>query len=128
MLKFPTPYRYNLQDIFLKGIKHWLLVFFLTIIIFFKNIYFQNDETGILEVLEIKIFFAVWWEGLHIFFLNFSLLILKFSGRTCGSFLRKKREKNRWISVSNHYLVFSKSLRGNRKLWNEQYIIKVFAN
>ena len=34
--------------------------------IFFKKMYSQNGETGILEVLENKIFFAAqpWWEDL----------------------------------------------------------------
>ena len=54
-IKLPTPYQVNLQHcIFLNGINHWLFVFFLPMLIFLKVMHSQNDETGILEVLEIK--------------------------------------------------------------------------
>ena len=44
---------------------------FLPMSIFFKMMYSQNDETGVLEVLQIKIFFAAqpWWP-LRAFFGN----------------------------------------------------------
>ena len=59
LLKFPSACRNNLQRcIFVKEINHWLLVLFLPMFIFCKRMYSQNDETGILEVLEIFFFFA----------------------------------------------------------------------
>ena len=47
---------------YLKGINHWLFVILLMFIIFLM-MYSQNDKIGVLEVLEIKIFFAdePWW-------------------------------------------------------------------
>ena len=59
LLKFSPPCKDNLQGcISVKGIKDWLLMFFLLIFIFFKKMHSQNDEIGVLEVREIKIFFA----------------------------------------------------------------------
>ena len=51
--------------IFLKGINHCLLVFFLPMLML--KIYSQNDETGISELLKNEIFFATqpWWEDLY---------------------------------------------------------------
>ena len=56
---FPPPCTANSQDsIFLKSINHRLLVLFSPTLIFLKMMYFQSDETGILDILEIKIFFT----------------------------------------------------------------------
>ena len=75
LLQFPPLCRDNLQGgIFLEGINHWLLVFFLPMFILFiflplfmLKMYLQNDETGVLEILESKIFFAAqpWWEDFY---------------------------------------------------------------
>ena len=55
LLNFPPLLRDNLQVvIFPKGINHLPLVFFLRM--FILCIHSQNDETGISEVLENKIF------------------------------------------------------------------------
>ena len=58
--------------------------------------YSQNDETGVLEVLETKVFFAAqpWWEGLYRIFKKFSPRILQFSGGISVSFLKIKRVTN----------------------------------
>ena len=96
LLKFSPPCRDNLQGcISLKEIKHGLLMFFLLIFIFFKKMYSQNDEIGVLEVLEIKIFFASQpcWEDLYRIFWKLSPWILKFSGRISMSLLKIKRVK-----------------------------------
>ena len=59
LLKFPSPYRNDLQGcIFMKEINHLLLVFFLITFIFSKKMYSRNDETVVLEVPEI-IFFSL---------------------------------------------------------------------
>ena len=66
-LKFPPLGRDNLQDrIFLKGINHWLLVFFLHIFIFFKKMYSQKDETCALRGSR-KRFFSLPNHGRKIF-------------------------------------------------------------
>ena len=55
------------------------IFYFIIIIVFFFDAYSQNDETGVLEVLEIKFFFPdqPWWELLHnflnFFFVDFTL-------------------------------------------------------
>ena len=53
--------------------------------------YSQNDETGVLEVLEIKIFFYVqqWLPGFYQFFKKFFLWILHFGGGITVTFLRE---------------------------------------
>ena len=57
IVKFPSAYRNSFQGcIFLKEINHWLLVLFLPTFIFCKKMCFQNDETGVLEDLEINFF------------------------------------------------------------------------
>ena len=57
LLKFPSPYRNDLQGcIFMKEINHLLLVFFLITFIFSKKMYSRNDETVVLEVPEIIFF------------------------------------------------------------------------
>ena len=57
---------------------------------FMSKIYSQNDATGVLEVLENKIFFAAqpWWEDLYRVLSKFSPWILQFSGGC--EFLEKK--------------------------------------
>ena len=51
----------------------------LLLLFFFFDAFSQNDETGVLEVLEIKFFFPdqPWWELLHnflnFFFVDFTL-------------------------------------------------------
>ena len=55
-----------------------------------------NNETGILEVLEIKIFFAAQAQlkDLYRFFLKFVLWVLQFNGGLSVSFLKTKRVTN----------------------------------
>ena len=75
LLQFPHLCRINLLGrIFLRGIKHWLLVLFLAMFIlyiilpmFMLTMYWQNDQKDILEVLENEILFAArsWSEELY---------------------------------------------------------------
>ena len=64
--RYPPSCRVNKQGrTFLKGTNHWLFVFFFLMFIFLAMIYSQNDETSILEVLEIISFTAQpWWVDL----------------------------------------------------------------
>ena len=97
LLKFPSACRNNLQRcIFVKEINHWLLVLFLPMFIFCKRIYSQNDETGILEVLEIFFFFATQpsWADLYKRFSKFFLWILQLVIGISVIFLKTKIVKN----------------------------------
>ena len=62
-----------------------------------------NDETGILEVLEIKIFFAAqaWLEDLYRSFWKFFPWILQFNGGLSMSFLKIKRVTNLREEIGN---------------------------
>ena len=81
--------------------------------------YYQNDETGILDVLEVlEVYFAAqsWWEKL----LNKVLKILSVNfiiqwWHLC-EFLGNKTSKKIVNFSFSHCQVFSKSSRGNRKL------------
>ena len=103
LLKFPSACRNNLQRcIFVKEINHWLLVLFLPMFIFCKRMYSQNDETGILEVLEIFFFFATQpsWADLYKRFSKFFSWILQLVIGISIIFLKTKIVKNLKISVS----------------------------
>ena len=54
--------------------------------------YSCNNETGFLEVVEIKIVFAVqpWWADFHWIFKNFFQWILHFGDGISENFLAKK--------------------------------------
>ena len=116
LLKFSSTCGNNLQGwIFLREINHRLLVFFLPMFIFCQNMYFQNDETDVLEVLEI-IFFLLSNHGGHTFFIfcfKFLQWILRFgSGISLILLNIKKRLKNLKIYVSN-------IIRISQNLWEE---------
>ena len=57
--------------------------------------YSQNNETGVLEVLEIKILFAAqpWWAEFHRIFLKFFQCILHFGYGISETFFKKKKKK-----------------------------------
>ena len=103
----------------MKGIKHWLHVFFLVMFIFFKKMYFENDETGVSKVhgWAAKFFLLPNHGGktftdFYWFFLK--ILSADFTIQHLCKFLEKK------ISIKSQnfcfylYQVFSKSLRVNR--------------
>ena len=54
--------------------------------------YSRNNETGVLEVPEIKIFFAAqpWWEDFHWIFKNIFQWILHFGDAISEIFLKKR--------------------------------------
>ena len=77
----------------------------------------QNNETGILEILKLKVFFAVqpWWVESERKFVKFFLRILHFDDGIFKSFL-KKIIKN-YLNLSFYdYQEFSKIPIGNKKL------------
>ena len=59
--------------------------------------YSQNNETGVLEVLEIKILFAAqpWWAEFYRIFLKFFQWILHFGDGISETFLKKKKKKKK---------------------------------
>ena len=96
--------------------------------IFFKKMYSQIDERGILETLKNKISWLpnIVGKFLHKdFFKTFSKWILQFRGGI-SEFLEKSKKSLNFCFC--HYQVFSKSPRGNRKLSKESYALKVRAN
>ena len=93
---FPPPCRVNLQDhIFLRKINRLLVLYLcFPMLNFLKLMYSQNNETGILEVLKIKIFFAAqsWWAEFLRIFLKLFLWILRFGGDISTSFLKTEKK------------------------------------
>ena len=63
--------------------------------------YSQNNETGVLEVLEIKILFAAqpWWAEFHRIFLKFFQWILHFGDGISETFLKKKKKKKKKVKI-----------------------------
>ena len=67
--------------------------------------YSQRNETGIWEVLKIKIFFAAqsWRAEFLRFFLKLFLWILRFGGDISASFLKKRKKVKVlliWLSIT----------------------------
>ena len=54
-VSFPCRVYSKGRIVFFKRINHWLLVLLLLLVIFLKTMYSQSDQTGTLDVLEIKI-------------------------------------------------------------------------
>ena len=79
--------------------------------------YSQNDETGVLEVLEIKCFAAQpWWADLYNCFLNsFCRFLTIWWWHICNYLENEKTKKSLNICFYRHQ-VSSKPLRGNNKM------------
>ena len=97
--------------------------------IFFKKMYSQIDERGVLETLKNKI---SWLPNIVGKFLHKDFL-KHFLSRFCNSvvvslWVSWKKSKKSLNFCFCHYQVFSKSPRGNRKLSKESYALKVRAN
>ena len=88
--------------ILLKDIKYWQVVFFSFSFYFFENDLFSEWWKGILEVLEIRIFFPAqpWLADLHRISSTLFPWILHFGGGISISFLKMKKVKNLYISLS----------------------------
>ena len=78
--------------------------------------YYQNDETGILEVLEVYFAAQPWWEKLLNKFLKILSVNFIIQWWHLCEFVRNKKSKKIVKFSFSHCQVFSKSSRGNRKL------------
>ena len=78
----------------MKQTNYYLTGLFLHMLIFLETMYSQSNQTGILDVLEIKNFAAQpWWVVLKDFFLILSILHL--GGGITVTFLRKEKKKQK---------------------------------
>ena len=86
----------------MKRTNYYLTALFLHRLIFLKMMYSQSNQTGILDVLEIKNVAAqLWWAALKDFFLILS--ILHFGGDITVTFLRKKKKSKRCLNFSFYH-------------------------
>ena len=75
----------------MKRTNYYLTALFLHRLIFLEMMYSQSNQTGILDVLDIKNVAAqLWWAALKDFFLILS--ILHFGGDITVTFLRKEKK------------------------------------
>ena len=125
LLTFPLTCRNNLYGcIFLKEINQTACVFPFYLIFWEKKMHSQK-ECWNRRFRGSTIFFAAqpWWTDLY----NFFPYILHFGSGMFTIYLKMKRLKNLWISVST-IIRFSQNLWEKiRNCTQERYIIKMFA-
>ena len=113
LLKFPSPCRNDLRGcIFLKETNHWMLVFFLLILLFKKDVF--SNKASILEFLDIKAFFCE--------FYNLVVACLQVSWKLKAGFelaVRNSQFAKRFGNLQMNFCIFSencKSLKSDT-LW-----------
>ena len=103
LIKFPPPCRVNLHGrIFLKRIKHWLVVLFLPMLIFFENDVFSEWRKRYFRRSKNQTFRCP-------NFLKLFLWILHFGGGIIVNFFRKGKKRKSYLNFSlYHYHRFSR--------------------